>query len=286
MDKARRYNNGKLRYELIPTEFEKALAHVYTIGAEKYSIKDKDGNIIEDGANNWRKGLSWKQTLGAVYRHLEKFDSGEDFDNDYPKELLEKYGPTYHLANAAWGIATLLSYYHIHPQGDDRATFIKPLRRVGIDIDDVLADFLEAYCARYNLKKPSAWMFDQQWDERYKEIIEDPDFYRELNTILSPTDLPFEPVVYITSRSEKLKEKTLQWLFDYNKYPVAPVVFTKDKLPACKEHKVDVFIDDKFDTFHNLNCNGVFCYLFDSSHNQRYNVGHRRINKETIKNIL
>lgn len=117
---ALRYTQGKLRHELIPSEFKEALAKVYTIGAEKYTIRDEEGKVLEDGSSNWRKGLSWKQTLGAIYRHLEKFDRGEDFDYDFPPELLEKYGSTYHLANAAWGLATLITQYKTHPELDDR----------------------------------------------------------------------------------------------------------------------------------------------------------------------
>lgn len=260
-----RYDVNKVRYDLLPPIAINELSRVLTFGAKKYA------------PNNWQKGMNWSRVIGSLKRHLAAIEKGEDFDPE--TGLL-------HSAHVMCNAAFLTEYYKIFPQGDDRATFVKPKPRVGIDIDDVLADFLGAYCDRYKKERPSAWMFDREWEKRYEEIIADPDFYLELRPIIKPNELPFEPVVYITSRDERLKTKTLQWLFDYNNYPVAPVVFTKDKLPACKEHKVDVFIDDKFDTFHNLNCNGVFCYLFDTSHNQRYNVGHRRINKETIKNIL
>lgn len=265
MSNGLRFDTGKTAHDLLPPHAMDVLAKVLTFGAKKYA------------PNNWMKGMAWSRIIGPLKRHLNAIERGEDYDPE--TGLL-------HSAHVMCNAAFLTEYYKIFPQGDDRATFVNTKQRVGIDIDDVLADFLGAYCARYNLKKPSAWMFDQFWDERYEEIIADPDFYRDLPTIMAPNDLPFEPTVYITSRDERVKNKTLQWLFDYNKYPVAPVVFTKDKLPACKEHKVDIFIDDKYDTFHHLNHNGVFCYLFDASHNQRYNVGHRRINKDSIKNIL
>lgn len=294
MDKGLRYNVGKPRAELVPSKPLNYVIDVYTKGAHKYSVyEDIEGKQykgteisleeaakmkkVYDGADNWRNGLSWRECMAAVRRHINKWDEGEDFD----KEL-----GTYHLANSAWGLLTLLEFYTTHPERDDRKLpFLQDIR-FGIDIDDVLADFLGAYCARYNIEKPSAWMFDRTWDEHYEEIIKDPDFYLDLETIIKPNELPFEPTVYITSRDERLKQKTLQWLFDHNKYPVAPVVFAKDKLTACKEHKVERFIDDKYSTFVNLNKNGVFCYLFDASHNQRYNVGYRRINKDSIKNIL
>lgn len=260
-----RYDADKVRHDLLPSKAIHELARVLTFGAKKYA------------PNNWMKGMKWSRIIGSLKRHLGAIERGEDYDKE--TGLL-------HSAHVMCNAAFLTDYYKLYPEGDDRPTFVLPNPRIGTDIDDVLADFLGAYCARYNIERPNAWLFDQNWTERYEEIINDPDFYLELEPIVKPTDLPFEPVVYITSRDERLKDKTLQWLFDHNKYPVAPVVFTKDKLPACKEFKVDRFIDDKYDTFHHLNHNEVFCYLFDASHNQRYDVGHRRINKETIKNIL
>ena len=53
-----KFDKGKPRYSLIPTEATKALAEVLTYGAKKY----KD--------NNWQQGTSDRYT-DALYRHLE-----------------------------------------------------------------------------------------------------------------------------------------------------------------------------------------------------------------------
>ena len=37
------------------------------------------------------------------------------------------------------------------------------------------------------------------------------------------------------------------------------------------------FVDDKFENFVELNKNGICCFLMDAPHNQRYDVGHKRI---------
>ena len=46
----------------------------------------------------------------------------------------------------------------------------------------------------------------------------------------------------------------------------------RQKRVAC-----DVFVDDSYEHFVDLNRNGIFCYLFDAPHNRRYDVGFRRI---------
>src|SRR6476659_11327778 len=126
--KGKRYNKGKVRYELIPDYPLYCLAMVYTLGAHKYSVyKDENGKLIkgvdipyeeahkyelvEDGADNWKLGLSCKETRASITRHEKDYDAGEDFD----KEL-----GTYHLANAAWGLFALLDQYKTHPELDDR----------------------------------------------------------------------------------------------------------------------------------------------------------------------
>ena len=100
--------------ELIPTAPIKYLAEVYTRGAHKYSIyEDENGKriagkdipleevarqklkMVYDGANNWRNGLSWTQTMAAVKRHIMAWDECQELDPELG---------TRHLANAAWGL--------------------------------------------------------------------------------------------------------------------------------------------------------------------------------------
>jgi uncharacterized HAD superfamily protein len=276
---ARRYTEGKLRYELIPHNFLKELAKVYTIGADKYTIKDNDGNITDDGADNWRKGLSWKQTLGAIYRHLEKFKQGEDFDNDYPKEYLDKYGPSYHLANAAWGIAALLEFYKIHPEFDDRLHVYKLNKRVGLDVDGVLADFnlaMDKLCGGA-IGDPHDWN-NPILGKKFAEVKEDPNFWLNLEPMVQPQDIPFEASCYITSRSIDTAI-TKQWL-DKHGFADAPVYSIgsgESKVETAKKANIDYFIDDYSKNFIELNNAGICTFLMDRSYNQRINAGYKRI---------
>lgn len=106
-----RLNKGKVRFELIPPKALKKVAEVYTLGAEKYTIRDKYGAIIEDGAYNWRRGMPYMETMGSVQRHIEAWKIGEDLDPDLG---------THHLSNAIFGLLALIEYSETHPECDDR----------------------------------------------------------------------------------------------------------------------------------------------------------------------
>jgi hypothetical protein len=83
------------RYDLIPAYPQDQDALVYGAGAQKY---DDD---------NWRKGFSWRLSLGALRRHLALWQSGERYD----KELTELAGePVEHLACVRWHAATLMVF--------------------------------------------------------------------------------------------------------------------------------------------------------------------------------
>jgi 5'(3')-deoxyribonucleotidase len=258
-----RFNQGKARYDLIPAYAQHQYALVLTKGAEKYAER------------NWEKGMPWSKILSSLERHLYAIKRGEDYDPE--TGLL-------HSAHIMCNAAFLTEYYKIFPQGDDRPLdYLKP-KRIGIDIDDVLADFLPAYARRYNIDIPTNWNFDDNFLEHYQDLEDH--FFENLASVIHPAEFLFEPVVYVTSRRDDLYGATFNWLWRNNNYPVAPLVFAKDKLEACKEYKVDVFIDDKFETFVHLNNNGILCYLFDAPHNRKYNVGHKRITKETLSRVL
>lgn len=57
-DEGVKFDNGKLRLNLIPPEAFESIGEVLTIGAEKY------------GERNWEKGISEDRLVGALLRHL------------------------------------------------------------------------------------------------------------------------------------------------------------------------------------------------------------------------
>lgn len=279
--KARRYNKGKLRYELQPNFAKKEISRAFSMGAAKYTTRDENGNIIDDGADNWRNGMPWRDVVASTIRHLEKYDKGEDFDYDWPQEILDEFGPSYHLANAAWGCMTLLEHYKINPKYDNRLHPYLNTPKVGLDIDQVLADFTEPWCDKWQIRRPTSWFFDRQIVEKFELMRKEgslDDFYLNLPVLTKPEDIPFEPHCYITSRPVDTAI-TEEWL-DRNGFPARPVYTVglgQSKVDVIREAGCEIFVDDRFDNFQEINKAGICCYLFDQPHNQRYDVGYKRI---------
>lgn len=286
-NKGKRYNKGKNRLGLIPAWAEYELGKVYTKGADKYTIFDDNGNVVESGDDNWLKGLSWKSVLHSLKRHLNAYEQGKDYDFDPNCEkcingnCLDHTG-LYHMAQVTWNALTLLQYYKSYPQGDDRVKPYFNIPKIGLDIDEVLADWVGAWKERWDITNvPSSWYFDREILNRFdymKETDELDNFYLNLKPLINPTDLKFVPHCYITSRPVDSKI-TEMWL-DKNGFPTRPVYTVgtnKSKVDVAKESGIDIFIDDSWDNFIDLNKNGVTCYLFDRPHNQYGDVGHLRI---------
>ena len=286
---ARRYNKGKLRLELLPPNAIEMIAEVYTLGAHKYTIyEDSEGNrhlgkdisleqaagmtIIDDGANNWKRGLNWSGAMASVKRHIHAWEKGEDIDADLG---------TMHLANAAWGLIALLDFYKRFPQGDDRDHRYLNMPKIGLDIDEVLADWVGAWSKRFRIEMPTAWHFDREITKKFDRLRKEEkldDFYLSLKPLIDPADIHFEPHCYVTSRpvDSSVSEK---WL-DKHGFPARPVHtvgLNQTKVDVIREAGVEIFVDDKFDNFVEINKAGICCYLYDAPHNQRYDAGHKRI---------
>ena len=255
-ERALRYNVGKLRVDLVPTSAVEGLAKVLGFGAEKY------------GPDNWKKGLPWMECTASMERHLLQFKRGEDFDPE--SGLL-------HLEHLITNAAFLIEYYRTHPEFDDR-----PRARtqcIGLDIDDVLADFVSAYRKRFGIERNvESWNFDENMKENMKILNGERDFWLSLEPKVNPSEIPFEPHCYITARSIPV-EWTLEWLKKHN-FPVRPVHsvgYATSKSKAVKESGCTWFVDDGYHNFEDINRAGVCCFLFDSPQNRRYDVGARRI---------
>lgn len=257
--KGLRYNSGKLRYDLFESHAMKELAKVFTIGANKYSPR------------NWENGMSWESVLASLERHKESFKSGEDTDPETG---------CLHMAHVAWNALALVSYYSIYPQGDDRNHGYLNTPKIGLDIDEVLCDWVGAWCKKFGHPAPEAWYFSYDLDDEFKSFSpkELNEFYLNIPRKIDPNTIPFEPHCYITSRSVPV-ELTQKWL-EKNGFPckkVYSVGFGVSKIDVAKESGVEIFVDDRFENFAELNKAGICTYLLDAPWNQRYNVGHKRI---------
>ena len=80
-----KFDEDKLRYDLIPPEILLWLAELYTHGAKKYA------------PNNW-KNVSIEQYVAAFHRHFNDWRLGIDLDKD---------SSMHHLKHALWNAATI-----------------------------------------------------------------------------------------------------------------------------------------------------------------------------------
>lgn len=256
--KGKRFDKGKIRVDLLPSRAVLKCAQVFTFGAEKY------------GERNWEKGMKWSRVLGSLERHFQQIKMGEDYDEE--SGLL-------HIDHVTCNALFLSEYYETYLEGDDRPQPYMKHPKIGLDIDEVLADFIPHYNQKYDIKtKAESWNFDPKIKERLKDLSTDDEFWLTIPVKTQPKEIPFEPACYITSRSCK-KEITEKWLHD-NGFPHATVYHVGvdgSKVECAKEHKIDWYVDDRYKNFIEMTEAGILCFLWDASHNQRYSVGKRRI---------
>ena len=95
----KKFDDNKIRMDLIPPELFTAVGRVMTHGAQKY------------GDRNWEKGFRWGRPYAALQRHLNAWWGGESYDPDTGFS---------HLWHVACNVAFLI-YFEMHRRGvDDR----------------------------------------------------------------------------------------------------------------------------------------------------------------------
>jgi hypothetical protein len=263
-DKGLRFNQGKSRHDLVPAYAQEQFAKVLTKGAEKYAER------------NWELGMKWSKVLSSMERHLQAIKRGEDYDPE--TGLL-------HSAHVMCNASFLTEYYKIYPQGDDRPHLYLKRPKIGLDIDEVLCDWVGGWQKKFGKhnevdERPTFWTFAYTLSERFKNTPshEIEELYINLPAKLKPSEIPFEPHCYITSRSVPV-ELTKQWLVKHGfaAAPVYSVGLGESKVEVAKKSGAEWFVDDNYANFVELNNAGICCFLYDAPHNQRYNVGFKRI---------
>lgn len=254
-----RFNKGKLRLDLIPGTTTRALGRVLTFGAQKYDDR------------NWEKGLPWSDTIASLKRHLLAIEEGSDYDEE--SGLL-------HIEHVLTNAAFLNHFYQTFPEGDDRPKKWQRPRRIGLDIDGVLADFV-GQLITYDVlsERPSNWNFSDHVDW-LTAIDKDPElFWSNIPPVNKNLTFTFEPVCYITKRYKCDKDTIVKWLMKYE-FPVAPIEiisYEQSKVDLARKHQLDYFVDDSYSNFSELNNAGITCYLMSASHNLKNDVGHLRV---------
>ena len=147
--KGLRYNKGKTRYDLIPPFAQEQYGRVLTKGAEKYAER------------NWEHGMEWSKVIASLERHIQAIKRGEDYDPE--TGLL-------HSAHVMCNAAFLTEYYKIFPQGDDRPHRYLNTPKIGLDIDEVLADWVGHWTKYHGQEVPETWNFDRSIREKFMKL--------------------------------------------------------------------------------------------------------------------
>ncbi len=98
-DRGLRYNEGKLRFDLVNPFAHERMVEVMTKGADKYAVR------------NWEKGMPWTSVVASLKRHLNEFEKGVDVDPE---------SGCLHIDHIACNVHFLSAYYDLYPEGDDR----------------------------------------------------------------------------------------------------------------------------------------------------------------------
>ncbi len=103
----KRFNDGKIRVELLPPMALFEVARVLEFGAKKY------------GDTNWLYGMGWRTVIGSTLRHTFKFMLGENRDDE---------SQCLHAAHIACNSLFLVQYLLEHPELDDRCSSYAQLK--------------------------------------------------------------------------------------------------------------------------------------------------------------
>lgn len=117
--------------------------------------------------------------------------------------------------------------------------------RIGLDIDNCLADFWGAYCEYFDTAHNPRMLIDEVITKNVQQILsKDRDFWLGLKVINMPD---FIPELYCTKRVNS-KAWTKKWL-EMNGFPIRPIYqmyYQQGNKADMIKGKVDVFVDDSF----------------------------------------
>lgn len=150
------------------------------------------------------------------------------------------------------------------------------MNKIGVDIDGVLASFLEAaHVIAYRehgidlLSHTSEWWpADESVRMLFTAYCNDPDFYRGLVPISGAVegaawiDGVFDKMYYVTHRPRAARANTLWWLERFG-FPKAELIMPRGpKIVTAKRLGLRHFIDDRITTVQEMREAGIQARLF------------------------
>ncbi len=191
-------------------------------------------------------------------------------------------------------------------------------RRIGIDVDDVLADFHTALMNYYNAKyngslKPEdfkTYQFNEVWGGTLEEAIKRVNdfhhspFFKQIVPIQNSVDavklLSRQNTLFvITSRPEFTRKETARWLNEFFEDRFFGISYSsnhyskaggKDKSQICRDLGISILVDDSLDYIKQCSSEGIKGVLFGDypwNQNGQLPLGVRRVNdwKEALEEL-
>lgn len=163
------------------------------------------------------------------------------------------------------------------------------MKKFGLDIDGVLCNFSEGFYNHFRRPYvPPKTYKDAFVSKNFGKIARDKFFWLRLKPLVDPSVIPPEVYCYITSRTIDSHISHL-WL-EMNGFPKAPVFTVRrsgKKSEIVKDLQLEVFVDDKITTYHEIN-NGTdcTCYLMKASYTEEEEVPHKIDDLKDLHSIL
>ena len=173
------------------------------------------------------------------------------------------------------------------------------MKRIGLDIDDTICNtnfVLMKYAIKYNQEHGNKPMLKYNTNE-FGEVFgwnneEVNDFFRtyyldalkeiepkfNVKEVLSKLKEEGYEIIFITVRNDRecagfdeAKRITLEWLKKYEIPFDELYVDIQDKLSFCKEHNIDIFIDDSITTVNRIKDSGIITFIAMNDFNLDFN---------------
>lgn len=154
--------------------------------------------------------------------------------------------------------------------------------RIALDIDDVLACFMEAYKVKFNTKRYPNRLRSAVITKNVNKLRLDRMFWTTLEV---KNRLNFTPVLYCTKRINP-KSYTKRWL-EINHFPKCPVYQMFDQMgnkAVMIKGRCDVLIDDSIYNVQQSIAYGLPALLYTTPENKDYDFPYR-INSLDIEEI-
>lgn len=141
--------------------------------------------------------------------------------------------------------------------------------RIGLDIDDCLAGFWEAYCQYFDTEHNPKMLIDHIITKNVEQTLKhDRSFWLNLPVI---NEIDFVPELYCTKRVNN-KAWTRQWLL-MNGFPDRPIYqmyYQKGNKADLIKGKIDVLIDDSLSNVLKCHKSGVPALLYHTNRTEEY----------------